>query len=153
MRVLENGVASRCEQSSSCHPGQKFRVKKLCRSRRLGCILFFGRRGGGPKVYIVAIWTKPNTRSGGKARETVEAFSVLLLPVVLKSTLSFACRWIIRIGFCFNVFFFSIVEVLVEGMAFSLVGIERDGKSTRLQTHVRRFRRHSSGDRHTELTW
>jgi hypothetical protein len=94
-------------------------------------MFFFQGRGTSPKVYVVAVWTKPNARSGGRPGVRQD-FGIFLLPVFLEAALSLAHRRVLRIGFCFVVLLLFNVEVLVEGMSLSLIGIERDGKSTRL---------------------
>jgi len=100
--------------------------------------LFFTRRGRfGPSVYVVAVWKEPNARSRRKAWESVETFGIFLLPVFLDALFGLAGRRVLCVDFCPDVFLLFFIEGLVEGAPFSLIGIERDGKSTSLPTPVR----------------
>ena len=141
LRVLENDVTDRREKSSHCHPGHELSIHISSYMGQLAHVFFSERRGTRPKVYIVAVWTESSTRSRGKAGKSVETFSVFLLPVFLDTALGLAHRRVLRIGFCSVVFLFSTVEVSVQSTSLPLIGIERDGKSTRLPEHVRDFRR------------
>ena len=138
--MLENDITRCREQSSRCHSGYELSIHISCHLDRLVHIFFSEGRGSGPKVYVVAIWTKPNTRSRGKAGESIKAFSVFLLPIFFDAVLSLASRRVLRIGFRSVVFLFSVVEVLIESTSLSLIGIERDGESTRLPRYVKSFR-------------
>ena len=136
MRVLKNGVTD-CREHSSCHcTSQEFSVHISSRLRRLVRSFYVERRGFGPSVHVIAVWTKPGTRSRGKARESVETLGIFLFPVFLEAVLSLARRWILCISFRFVVLFFLIIEVLSEGVSFALIGIEWDSIPTRLPAHV-----------------
>ena len=139
--MLENDVTNRGEESSHCHPGHELSIYISSHMGRFAHAFLSERRGTRPKVYIVAVWAKSSTRSRGKAGKSVETFNVFLLPVFLDAALSLAHRRVLGFGFGSVVFLFSIVEVLVQSASLPLIGIERDGKSTRLPEHVRGFGR------------
>ena len=133
MDVLANCVADRRKQSSHHYPGQELSIRISRRLYRLARPFF---AGPGPSVYVVSIRIKPSTRSRGETGEPIETSSISQLPVFLDAAFGLACGWVLCIGLCSVVLPFFVGGVLVEGMSFSLIGIERDAPPTRLSTCV-----------------
>jgi hypothetical protein len=131
--VLEDCVADRREQPTHHYPGQELSIRI---SRRLYRLARPFLAGPDPRVYVVAVWIKPGTRSRGESGEPIETPSILQLPVFLDAAFGLAHGWVLCIGLCSVVLPLFVGGVLGEGMSFSLIGIERDAPPTRLSMCV-----------------